>query len=177
MHDKHIILLLYQFILHMLYTTYTLTSHLKFLGLLNVDGLQVYALALWKLGRHDEALSISQNLAENLSNMKQESATGALGFICTLAYNIAGKDSAASVIHTLPGQPSYNRELKFIISALDALQPSKRFQLPHLSMPPRLTSYDVMSEVHSNIALGKAVSTLIFFGTRWIFFLPFLVVC
>ncbi|VAH17868.1 unnamed protein product [Triticum turgidum subsp. durum] len=131
-------------------------EELKTQGLLNVDGLQVYALALWKLGRHDEALSISQNLAENLSNMKQESATGALGFICTLAYNIAGKDSAASVIHTLPGQPSYNRELKFIISALDALQPSKRFQLPHLSTPPRLTSYDVMSEVHSNIALGKA---------------------
>jgi superkiller protein 3 len=91
--------------------------------------------------------------------MKQESATGVLGFICTLAYNITGKDSAALVIHTLPGQPSYNKELKFIISALDALQPNKRFQLPHLSTPPRLTSYDVMSEVHSNIALGKAVST------------------
>ncbi|KAM0878424.1 hypothetical protein ACQ4PT_034890 [Festuca glaucescens] len=132
-------------------------EELKTKGLLNVDGLQIYAFALWKLGRHDEALSVSRNLAENLPSMKQESATGALGFICTLAYNITGTDSAALVIHTLPGQPSYNRELKFIISALDALQPNKRFQLPQLSMPPRLTSYEVMSEVHSNIALGKAI--------------------
>lgn len=132
-------------------------EELKTKGLLNVDGLQIYAFALWKLGRHDEALSVSRNLAENLPSMKQETATGALGFICTLAYNITGKDSAASVIHTLPGQPSYNKELKFIISALDALQPNKRFQLPHLSTPPRLTSYEVMSEVHSNIALGKAI--------------------
>ncbi|CAM0956281.1 unnamed protein product [Alopecurus aequalis] len=132
-------------------------EELKTRGLLNVDGLQIYALALWKLGRHDEALSVSRNLAENLSSMKQETATGALGLICTMAYNISGKDSAALVIHTLPGQPSYNRELKFVISALDALQPNKRFQLPHLSTPPRLTSYEVMSEVHSNIALGKAI--------------------
>jgi hypothetical protein len=32
--------------------------------------------------------------------------------------------------------------------------------LPQLSMPPKLTSNEVMSEVHSNIALGKAVSIL-----------------
>jgi superkiller protein 3 len=119
--------------------------------------LQIYALSLWKLGRHDEALSVSRNLAENLSSMKQESATAALGFICTLTYNISGKDSAAAVIHKLPGQLNYSTQLKFIISALDALQPNKRFQLPQLSMPPRLTSYEVMSEVHSNIALGNAI--------------------
>lgn len=132
-------------------------EELKIQGLLNVDGLQIYAFALWKLGRHDEALSVSRNLAENLPSMKQEIATAVLGFICTLAYSISGKDAAASVIHELPGQTNYNRELKFIISALDALQPKKRFQLPHLSMHPRLTSYEVMSEVHSNIALGKAI--------------------
>uniref|UniRef100_A0A0E0IW20 Protein kinase domain-containing protein n=1 Tax=Oryza nivara TaxID=4536 RepID=A0A0E0IW20_ORYNI len=118
---------------------------------------KIYALSLWKLGRHDEALSVSRNLAENLSSMKQESATAALGFICTLTYNISGKDSAAAVIHKLPGQLNYSTQLKFIISALDALQPNKRFQLPQLSMPPRLTSYEVMSEVHSNIALGNAI--------------------
>ncbi|XP_052134497.1 tetratricopeptide repeat protein SKI3 isoform X1 [Oryza glaberrima] len=133
-------------------------EELKRQGFLNDDGLQIYALSLWKLGRHDEALSVSRNLAENLSSMKQESATAALGFICTLTYNISGKDSAAAVIHKLPGQLNYSTQLKFIISALDALQPNKRFQLPQLSMPPRLTSYEVMSEVHSNIALGNAIA-------------------
>jgi len=122
-----------------------------------MDGLQIYALALWKTGRSEEALSVSRNLAENLSGMKPESAAVALGFICTLTYAISGKDSAAAVIHKLPGQLNYSSQLKFIISALDALHPNKRFQLPQLSMPPRLTSYEVMSEVHSNIALGKAV--------------------
>lgn len=115
--------------------------------------MQIYALSLWKLGRHDESLSVSRNLAEKLSSMEEESATAALGFICTLTYSISRKDSAASVIHKLPGQLSYSTQLKFIISALDALQPNKRFKLPQLSMPPRLTSYEVMSEVHSNIAL------------------------
>jgi superkiller protein 3 len=131
-----------------------------------MDGLQIYALALWKIGRSEEALSVSRNLAENLSGMKQESATQALGFVCTLTYAICGKDAAAAVIHKLPGQLNYSSQLKFIISALDALHPNKRFQLPQLSMPPRLTSYEVMSEVHSNIALGKVVCTpkSVYFG-------------
>ncbi|KAL5225280.1 hypothetical protein ABZP36_011919 [Zizania latifolia] len=133
------------------------SEELKRQGLLSADGLQIYALALWKLGQHDEALLVSRNLAKNLPSMKQESATAALGFICTLTYCISGKDSAAAIIHKLPGQLSYSTQLKFIICALDALRPNKRFQLPQLSMPPRLTSYEVMSEVHSNIALGKAI--------------------
>jgi superkiller protein 3 len=92
--------------------------------------------------------------------MVPESASAVLGFICTLTYEISGKDSAAAVIHKLPVQFSYSTQLKFIISALDAMQPNKRFLLPQLSMPPKLTSNEVMSEVHSNIALGKAVSIL-----------------
>ncbi|PUZ40261.1 hypothetical protein GQ55_9G410100 [Panicum hallii var. hallii] len=132
-------------------------EELRSQGLLSIDGLQIYALALWKTGRSEEALSVSRNLAENLSGMKPESAGVALGFICTLTYAISGKDSAAAVIHKLPGQLNYSSQLKFIISALDALHPNKRLQLPQLSMPPRLTSYEVMSEVHSNIALGKAI--------------------
>ncbi|KAL6642741.1 hypothetical protein ACP70R_020922 [Stipagrostis hirtigluma subsp. patula] len=130
---------------------------LSTLGLLSDDGLQIYAFALWKIGRSEEALSVSKKLAENISGMKPESANAALGFICTLTYDISGKDSAAAVIHKLPIQLSYSTQLKFIISALDALQPNKRFQLPQLSMPPKLTSYEVMSEVHSNIAVGKAI--------------------
>lgn len=132
-------------------------EELRSQGLLSVDGLQIYALALWKIGRSEEALSVSRNLAEKLSGMKQERATAALGFICTLTYEISGKDSAAAVIHKLPSQLNYSSQLKFIISALDAFHPTKRFQFPQLSMPPRLTSYEVMSEVHSNIALGKAI--------------------
>ncbi|TVU31784.1 hypothetical protein EJB05_23485 [Eragrostis curvula] len=132
-------------------------EELKTQGLLNVDGLQIYAFALWKIGRMEEALSVSRNLAEKLSGMTPEKANEALGFICTLTYEISGKDSAAAVIHKLPGQLSYTTQLKFIVSALDAMQPNKRFQLPQLSMPPRLTSNEVMSEVHSNIALGKTI--------------------
>ncbi|CAL4923688.1 unnamed protein product [Urochloa decumbens] len=132
-------------------------EELRSQGLLSMDGLQIYALALWKTGRSEEALSVSRNLTENLSGMKPESATKALEFICTLTYAISGKDSAAAVIHKLPVQLNYSSQLKFIISALDALHPSKRFQFPQLSVPPRLTSYEVMSEVHSNIALGKAI--------------------
>ncbi|GJM91390.1 hypothetical protein PR202_ga07754 [Eleusine coracana subsp. coracana] len=132
-------------------------EQLRTQGLLNIDGLQIYALALWKIGRREEALSVSRNLTENLSGMAPDSASAALGFICTLTYEISGKESAAAVIHKLPGQLSYSTQLKFIISALDAMQPNKRFQLPQLNMPPRLTSNEVMSEVHSNIALGKAI--------------------
>jgi superkiller protein 3 len=132
----------------------------NFLGLLSIDGLQIYALALWKIGQREKALSVSRNLAEILSTMAPESASAVLGFICTLTYEISGKDSAAAVIHKLPVQCSYSTQLKFIISALDAMQPNKRFLLPQLSMPPKLTSNEVMSEVHSNIALGKAVSIL-----------------
>ncbi|XP_066384394.1 tetratricopeptide repeat protein SKI3-like isoform X2 [Miscanthus floridulus] len=132
-------------------------EELRYQGLLSVDGLQIYALALWKIGQSKEALSVSRSLAENLSGIKAESATAAWGFICTLTYGISGKDSAAAIIHKLPGQLNYNSQLKFIISALDALHPTKRLQLPQLNMPLKRTAYEVMSEVHSNIALGKAI--------------------
>ncbi|XP_035819938.1 tetratricopeptide repeat protein SKI3 isoform X3 [Zea mays] len=132
-------------------------EELRCQGLLSVDGLQIYALALWKIGQSKEALSVSGSLAENLSGIKVESATAAWGFICTLTYGISGKDSAAAMIQKLPDQLNYNSQLKFIISALDALHPTKRLQLPQLNMPPKRTAYEVMSEVHSNIALGKAI--------------------
>ncbi|XP_073008448.1 tetratricopeptide repeat protein SKI3 isoform X1 [Typha latifolia] len=131
---------------------------LKREGLLESKGLQLYAVALWKIGQYDAALIIARNLAENVTTMDHKCATAALELISTLMYSISGNNSAVATIQKFPSQFLLSARMRFIICALNALEPSKELQLLLRRMPQRDTSYDVATEMHSIIALSKMMN-------------------
>lgn len=126
-------------------------------GFLGTEELQIYAVALWKEGRHNEALSMARTLAGKVSSMEQARATAAVALVCKLVYSISGKDSSATLIQKIPLPLLDTAQMRFIFSALNALQPAKKLEL---KFPQTVWSYDFSSEIHSIVALGKMVKYL-----------------
>lgn len=125
-------------------------------GFLDGKGLQMYAVALWKIGQYDLALSIARNLVQSISTMKQTCAAAAPGLICSLIYRISGMDSAVATIQKLPPELCRSTRMMFMLSALNALDPSNQLQLL-LPSPQNVKSRDVVTEIYSIIAIGKMV--------------------
>lgn len=132
-------------------------DYLKKEGLLDSKGLQMYAVALWKTGQYDLALSMARNLAQSLSTMKQTCAAAALGLICSLIYRISGKDSAVATIRKFPPEFLQSKRMIFILSALNAIDPSNQLHLL-LPSPQNVTSRDLVAEIYSIIAVSKMIS-------------------
>lgn len=125
--------------------------------MLDCKGLQVYAIALWKLGKNDQALHVARNLAKNVSTMQKTSCTATIGLICQLIYRILGLESAISTILKLPREYLTGAKLSLIISAVNALDPINRLQL---FLPTNLSSfdtYDLVVEMHTVTATKKMV--------------------
>lgn len=129
-----------------------------FQGFLDIKGLQIYAVIMWKLGQYDSALTIARSLAKNVLTMNQTGVAAAIGLISSLIYSISGKESAIAVIQKLPSQFLESDRMRLIISALSALGPSMQLQLSLPSMFQTVVSYGVVNEIHSIIALSKMVA-------------------
>lgn len=127
-------------------------------GLLDSKGFQIYAVALWQLGKNDLALTVARNLAEKVSTMNQTCATAALGLICTLIYRITGEDRAAAMILKLPKKFLQSVRMSFIVTTIAALDPRGELQLLLLNNFHSVTSHDVVAEMHSIIAIRKMIS-------------------
>ncbi|KAJ1687174.1 hypothetical protein LUZ63_018564 [Rhynchospora breviuscula] len=125
-------------------------------GLLGTDELQIYAVALWKEGRYKEALSMARTLAGKVSSMEQASAAAAAALVCKLVYSISGKDASATLIQRIPPQLLDSTQMRFIASALNALQPAKKLEL---NFPLVVWPYEFSSEIHSIAALEKMTGT------------------
>uniref|UniRef100_A0A6V7QSG7 Tetratricopeptide repeat protein SKI3 n=1 Tax=Ananas comosus var. bracteatus TaxID=296719 RepID=A0A6V7QSG7_ANACO len=132
---------------------------LKRKGFLDIKGLQIYAVIMWKLGQYDSALTIARSLAKNVLTMNQTGVAAAIGLISSLIYSISGKESAIAVIQKLPSQFLESDRMRLIISALSALGPSMQLQLSLPSMFQTVVSYGVVNEIHSIIALSKMISS------------------
>ncbi|XP_010932168.1 tetratricopeptide repeat protein SKI3 isoform X1 [Elaeis guineensis] len=132
-------------------------DYLKKEGVLDGKGLQIYAVALWKIGQYDLALPMARNLAQSVSTMKQTCAAAALGLICSLIYRISGKDSAVAAIQKFPPELFKSTRMMFMLSALNALDPSNQLQLL-LPSPQNVKSHDVVTEIYSIIAIGKMIN-------------------
>ncbi|XP_008799156.2 tetratricopeptide repeat protein SKI3 isoform X2 [Phoenix dactylifera] len=131
-------------------------DYLKKEGLFDSKGLQIYAVALWKIGQYDQALSMARNLAQSVSTMKQTCAAAALGLICSLIYRISGRDSAVATIQKFPPELLQSTRMMFTLSALNALDPSNQLQLL-LPSPQNVKSRDVVTEIYSIIAISKMI--------------------
>ncbi|XP_042507077.1 tetratricopeptide repeat protein SKI3 [Macadamia integrifolia] len=130
---------------------------LKREGLLDSQGLQVYAISLWKLGKNDLALSMARNLAASVSTMESTSGATSISLIFKLLYHISGIESAVTSILKMPRELLQSSKISFIVSAIHALDHSSRLE-SIVSITRRfVTSHEEITGMHSLIALSKLV--------------------
>ncbi|XP_024020114.1 tetratricopeptide repeat protein SKI3 isoform X1 [Morus notabilis] len=132
-------------------------ENLKIEGLLDAEGLHIYALSLWKLGQSNLALSVVKNLAASVSSMEHIYAAASVSFICRLLYSISGLDSAINSILKMPKELFQSSRISFIVSAIHALDRSNRLESVVASSRYYLKSPEDISGMHFLIALGKLV--------------------
>ncbi|KAK4600400.1 hypothetical protein RGQ29_010162 [Quercus rubra] len=130
---------------------------LKKEGMLDVEGLQIYAYSLWKLDKRDLALSVLRNLAASVSAMEQTSVAAPVSFICRMLYFMSGLDSAIRSILKMPKELFQNSGVSFIVSAIHTLDTCNRLEPVVSSSRCFLTSHEEITEMHFLIALGKLV--------------------
>lgn len=130
---------------------------LKERGLFDFEGLQVYAISLWKLGKNDMALSAAKDLAKCVSTMNLSSAVGSICIICSLLYSISGAGSTINSILQMPREMFHSAKVSFILSAVDAIDQSCQLQAVVSSSRRSLASQEDIVEMHLLIALSKVI--------------------
>ncbi|GAB4861706.1 hypothetical protein Ancab_036959 [Ancistrocladus abbreviatus] len=129
---------------------------LKGEGLIDVEGLQIYAISLWQLGKNELALSAARDLAKLVSAMG-ESAGPSVSLICKLFYCISGLDSAVNSILKMPKALFQSTEVSFIILAVHALDQNNCLESVVSSSGSCLSSHEEIMEMHLLIAMSKLV--------------------
>lgn len=123
-----------------------------------MEGLQIYALCLWQLGKNDMALSAARTLAANTLSMDTRKAAASISFISRLMYYISGEELIS--ILKMPKELFQSSKVSFIVSAIDALDRSIQLE-PIVSYSRHfLVSSEDIASMHSLIALGKLVSSV-----------------
>ncbi|KAL2895169.1 Tetratricopeptide repeat protein SKI3 [Bienertia sinuspersici] len=130
---------------------------LKERGLFDVEGLQIYAISLWKLGKNDQALCAAEDLATCIPTMKLSSAVASICLICSLLYSISGSKSTINRILKMPRELLQSAKVTFIISAVDALDQSSQLQAVVSRSRSILSSQEEIMEMHLLISLSKLI--------------------
>ncbi|KAL3647168.1 hypothetical protein CASFOL_008136 [Castilleja foliolosa] len=130
-------------------------EYLRQKGQLDSEGLQIYALCLWQLGKNDEALSATRLLASNVLSMEKSLATASICFICRLLYHISGQESAITSILKMPKEMFHSSKISFVVSAIHVLD--QKNQLEHIVSISRsfVTSREETIAMHILITFGK----------------------
>lgn len=131
--------------------------------MLDAEGLQIYALSLWKLGEHEAALSKTKTLAASIRTMDKTSASVSVTFICRLIYCISGQDLAIASILKMPKELFESSKISFIVSSINALDQNNRLESIVSSSRYFLASHEEITGMHYLIALSKLVSFLCWF--------------
>lgn len=125
-------------------------------GVLDEEGLHVYAFSLWQHGQNDLALSVAGSLAASLSSMKKASVAASICFISRLVYFICGLDAVITSIAKMPKELFQSSKVSFVMSAINALDEQNRLGLV-VSSTRCFLKYQEISRMHFLIALGKLV--------------------
>lgn len=123
-----------------------------------MEGLHIYALSLWKLGKNDLVLSITKDLAARALSMKQPSKDASVILICRLLYYISGLESAATSILKMPKELFQSSKISFVVSAFHALDQCNLLESVVSSSRRYVVSNEEITRMHFLIALGKLVS-------------------
>ncbi|KAL6529562.1 hypothetical protein OROGR_015185 [Orobanche gracilis] len=130
-------------------------EYLRQKGQLDSEGLHIYALCLWQLGKNDEALSATRLLASNILSMEKNLAAASISFICRLLYHISGEESAITSILKMPKELFQSSKISFVVSAIHVLD--QKNQLGHIVTSSRssITSHEEIIAMHILITFGK----------------------
>ncbi|XP_022764076.1 tetratricopeptide repeat protein SKI3 isoform X3 [Durio zibethinus] len=126
-------------------------------GMLDAEGLQIYAFSLWKLGEHEAALSMTRTLAASIPTMDRTSAAVSVSFICRLLYYISGQDLAIVSIMKMPKELFQSSKISIIVSAINALDQNYRLESIVSSSRYFLASHEEITGMHYLIALSKLI--------------------
>ncbi|KAL9238058.1 hypothetical protein vseg_012534 [Gypsophila vaccaria] len=132
-------------------------EHLKERGLLTMEGLQVYAVSLWNLGKNDLALSAARDLATCIPTSMISSATAAICLISSLLYSISGAGTAINSILKMPKEMLQSAKISFIVSAVAAVDGTNKLQAVVSSSRASLSSMEETVGMHLLIALSKLI--------------------
>ncbi|WMV27891.1 hypothetical protein MTR67_021276 [Solanum verrucosum] len=127
-------------------------KYLESKGLLDVEGLQLYALSYWKLGKYDLALSMAKRLASFALPTEHPLAAASVSFICRLVYHISGKELAMRYILQLPKRAFQSSRVRLVVSAIHALDESHQLD-------------SVVSSVREYLSSSKEIAALDFMAT------------
>ncbi|XP_021600891.2 tetratricopeptide repeat protein SKI3 isoform X4 [Manihot esculenta] len=132
-------------------------KYLRKEGVLDAEGIQIYAFSLWQLGKCDLALSLARDLVSSASSLEKTSAAVSVSFFCRLLYYISGLDSAISSILKMPRELFENSKFSFILSTIHALDQSNRLESVVSTSRYFIVSHEDVTGMHCLIALSKLV--------------------
>lgn len=132
-------------------------EELKKTGLLDWDGLQIYALSSWQLGKNDQALSVVRILAARVKSLEPRLASTSISFICRLHYYISGREAVMTSILKMPKDLFNSSKVSFVLSAIHTLDQSNQLEAVVSSSRSSLLNHDEIMGMHFLIALSKLV--------------------
>ncbi|VFQ92416.1 unnamed protein product [Cuscuta campestris] len=124
-------------------------------GLLDAEGLQIYALCLWKLGKDNLALSVASKLAANISSTDKSMDSVSISFLCRLQYQILGQDASISFLVKQPKGLSQSPKFSLAASAVHALDPKNRLDCVIASARYSVASVEESSALDFLAVLGE----------------------
>ncbi|KAG8386967.1 hypothetical protein BUALT_Bualt03G0203700 [Buddleja alternifolia] len=130
-------------------------EYLRQKGQLDSEGLQIYALSLWQLGKTDMALSITRALASSILSMEENLAAASISFICRLLYYVSGQESAITSISKMPKDFFRSAKISFVVSAIHVLDQENKLESIVFSSRSFVTSREEIIAMHLLITFGK----------------------
>ncbi|KAK4486866.1 hypothetical protein RD792_006174 [Penstemon davidsonii] len=132
-------------------------EYLRQKGQLDSEGLQIYALCLWQLGKNDMALSMTRALASRILSMEGNLAAASVSFICRLLYHVSGQESAITSILKMPKEFFSSSEISFVISAIHVLDQKNQLESVVSSSRSFVKSQEEIISMHVLISFGKLI--------------------
>ncbi|PWA55302.1 tetratricopeptide repeat (TPR)-like superfamily protein [Artemisia annua] len=132
-------------------------EELKTKGFLEWEGLHIYALSLWQLGKNDQALSVVRILAARVKSLEPRLASTTISFICRLLYYISGREAVVASILKMPKDLFKSSEVSFVVSSIHILDQSNQLEAVVSSSRSALLTPDEIIRMHILIALSKLV--------------------
>lgn len=126
-------------------------------GLLDVEGLQIYAFSLWHLGKNDQVLTVAKDLISRALSIQGPAKESSVSLICRLLYSISGLQSVATKILKMPEEFIQSSKVSFVISAIHALDRCNQLELVVTSSRRSLVSHEDITRMHFLIALSKLI--------------------
>ncbi|KAK4424686.1 Tetratricopeptide repeat protein SKI3 [Sesamum alatum] len=130
-------------------------EYLRQKGQLDSEGLQIYALCLWQLGKNDMALSIMKSLASSILSLEESLAAASISFICRLLYHISGQESAITSILKMPKEFFHSSKISFIVTAIHVLDPKDQLEPIVSRSRSFITCREDIIRMHILITFGK----------------------